>query len=357
MRPYWWLGNVVVYHADAQGTLQFVNRSGSVFRAPVYRVDTCLCQKTGNDTNGLPVGTQTYAGPLAMGTGFTMQLWVGPTNAADWELRPVVQAPFGYNANSGYITARNVTLTDFPPGSYVKCQARAWDNLSVTINSWAEATCAGRAHGTSDSFIVGPLGGTEMNGTFHDTPLTINLRSFCLIPDIYSDGMLRTTILRNVASNPAVSMSANYLLTGDNVTLTATGAAAQSSTTRFQWQLDGADIADATNASFNLGAAQSADSGRYRVQATGPDCPGEFGFDLWVLPPPSLLNVRFDPMGFFKATAIAAPFRTVFFETSTNLHAWSLVSSQALTLTTTCSFNHYFAPPRSPRFLRTRVSP
>src|SRR5262245_10790797 len=80
-----------------QGTVTFYNRatSGSPLGvvAPIYGIDpgfpTCGA-KSGNTATGnptpIPTGTQTYAGALLTGTGYTAALWGVNVNRPDSEL-------------------------------------------------------------------------------------------------------------------------------------------------------------------------------------------------------------------------------------------------------------------------------
>src|SRR2546423_709844 len=67
--------------AFPQGQITFNNRVNNVVIAPVYGVEAANPNlvRNGNTSSGTPVGTQTYSGSLLAGTGFTAQLFGGPT--------------------------------------------------------------------------------------------------------------------------------------------------------------------------------------------------------------------------------------------------------------------------------------
>src|SRR6266498_1228805 len=136
------LGVVACGHLRAQGVLQFENMSGTIHLAPIYNTDTCLCAKTGNSMTGIPTGGQTYSGTRLSGPGFTIELWAAPSDAPDSGLAPVAQTTFKTGASAGFIFPVNVSSPLVAPGAVLKCQARAWNNVSGTITSWNQAQCA-----------------------------------------------------------------------------------------------------------------------------------------------------------------------------------------------------------------------
>jgi len=172
--------------AYAQGTVQFVNNSGTAFRAPIYGVETTGPQGTqirGNTSAGIPAGTAVYTGSLLSGTGFTAQLWghVG-TGISEGTLDSLATTAFRTGTAAGFVTAVTAAVPNSPAdgtsydGTF---QVRAWDNKNGTVTTWAAVLADPTvARGTGDVFSQGPLGGT---GTPPATPPIItNMRSFNL---------------------------------------------------------------------------------------------------------------------------------------------------------------------------------
>jgi hypothetical protein len=172
--------------AFAQGTVQFVNNSGTAFRAQVYGVETTGPQGVqirGNSAAGIPSDVHVYTGSLLNGTGFTAQLWghVG-TGIAESVLEPLATTAFRTGTAAGFVTAVNATVPNSPidGSSYSGTfQVRAWDNRSGTVTTWAAVLADPTvARGSGDIFTAGPLGGT---GTPPATPPIITgMRSFNL---------------------------------------------------------------------------------------------------------------------------------------------------------------------------------
>ncbi|MFM1768814.1 MAG: hypothetical protein RJA22_1343 [Verrucomicrobiota bacterium] len=170
--------------AHAQGTVQFVNNSGTAFRAPVYIGAAGEEFKQGNTGAGIPAGTQTYLGALAAGTGYTAALWakVG-TGQTEASLDQIATTSFRTGTAAGFMTAVTATVPNSPidgnaySGTF---QVRAWDNRGGTITTWAAVLADPTiASGKSTLFDAGPLGGT---GTPPATPpLLTGLRSFNLV--------------------------------------------------------------------------------------------------------------------------------------------------------------------------------
>jgi hypothetical protein len=132
----------------SQGQLNFNNfvAAGTApYAAPIYgpQPGNPLEARQGQGAQHLsnPMGAQVYNGAPLAGTGFTAQLWAGPTAGA-------LQAPDAGTGTRGFstvaalagylssgVTAQYAGLT---PGSVQTLQVRAWDNRGGTITSWAQ---------------------------------------------------------------------------------------------------------------------------------------------------------------------------------------------------------------------------
>lgn len=77
------LGSAAASSLLAQGTIVWGNVIGTTFAAPIYGVDPAnpTQPRTGNTPTGRPPGTQTYAGSLLQGTGFTIAIFTGGSAA------------------------------------------------------------------------------------------------------------------------------------------------------------------------------------------------------------------------------------------------------------------------------------
>ncbi len=309
------LSAVACVRIRAQGVLQFENMSVAIHRAPIYNTDTCLCAKTGNTVNGIPTGSQTYSGAQLSGSGFTIELWAAPSDAPDSALAPVAQTTFKTGASAGFIFPVIVSVPPVAPGGTLKCQARAWNNVSGTLTSWSQAQCAGTQAGTSAIFTAGPI---PVSGT----ALTTNLRSFCLVQLEAPLQALFLTLTRNDTTTVLDRFGVNHLLSGDDTLINATGPALQSASVRLQWRKDGLDFLVATNAT-----------------------------------PPSMSQPRVDAQGKFFATVVAAPFRTVTIRTSTNLSAWTDVATGTADAAGNFEFSQTFPASPTGRFVRAWVGP
>jgi hypothetical protein len=334
----------------AQGVLQFENMSGAIHRAPIYNTDTCLCAKTGNTMNGIPTGSQTYSGAQLSGSGFTIELWAAPFDAPDSALAPVAQTTFKTGASAGFIFPVIVSAPLVAPGAVLKCQARAWNNVSGTITSWNQAQCAGAQGGSSAIFSAGPI---PPSGT----ALTTNLRSFCLVQLEAPLQALFLTLTRNGTTTVLDRFGVNHLLSGDDTLINATGPALQSASVRLQWRKDGLDFLGATNATLDLALVEVSQTGTYSLVATDGGCSREVPFQLQVHPPPSMSQPRVDAQGKFFVTVVAAPFRTVTIRTSTNLSAWTDVSTGTADAAGNFEFSQTFPASPTGRFVRAWVGP
>ena len=241
----------------AQGQIQFGNSFGNV-SAPVLRVPTYgpdpanpFLATKGNTATGIPAGSQTYGGPLLAGTGYTIALF---TQFGDSYVE-IARSTFRIGSASGLFTAVTVTDPNHPPGSVsVSAVVRAWDNQGGTITSWAQAKAApGTPAGESEPFLLAALGGVGPGGQPYTSPRTDGLRSFNLH---HSGGA--------------------FILAQPEDLIVPAGASAQMSivvesggdTPSFQWQRDGTDIPDATDATLSFTNVQYADAGGYSAIVT-----------------------------------------------------------------------------------------
>jgi hypothetical protein len=344
------LGAAACSNLRAQGVLQFENMSGAVHRAPVYNTDTCQCAKNGNSVSGIPSGGQTYTGALLSGPGFTMELWAAPANAPDSALAPVARTTFGTGISAGFIFPVYVSSPVAVAGATLKCQARAWNNMSGTLTSWNQAQCAGTQAGSYPIFTAGPI---PASGTI----LTTSLRSFCLVQAEPALQVLFLMITRNGNTTVLDRFGVNHLLTGDDVQISATGPALQSPSMRLQWRQNGQDLTGATNVTLDLTFVEVSQTGNYSLLATDGACSHEIPFQLEVHPPPSLRQPQVDAQGKFHVTVVSAPFRSVTVETATRFAAWSDASTVTADAAGNFEFSQTFPASPSGRFLRARVGP
>jgi len=177
-------GSVAISDLHAQGQFLWGNNLPGV-RAPIYGVDPAnpTQPRSGNTAAGTPAGTQTYAGGLLNGTGFTMAIYLGQSASAVManNTPPSVlgTTPFRTGAAIGFIVGLTTGADGIAGGTpNVNYQFRAWDNQGGTVTSWTQVMARGGtvASGTSDIYVFeAPLalgGGTP--------PPTLGIRSFQL---------------------------------------------------------------------------------------------------------------------------------------------------------------------------------
>src|SRR5205809_194105 len=129
--------------AFAQGTVTFNNRITGTLYAPVYGSQLDLVTHDflnlwGNASEGIPPGTQVYAGARLEGSGFTAQLWGAPgANQPETALQLLggySTATFRTGAATGNVPGAIAPSTQFaivpgaPAGSIATLQVRAWNN-------------------------------------------------------------------------------------------------------------------------------------------------------------------------------------------------------------------------------------
>jgi len=180
------LGSVAFSDLLAQGQFQWGNNVANC-RARIYgpNPNNTVEIRTGNALNGIPTGSQTYAGTLLSGTGFTAGIYVGRTASEVMANHTTPQvngtAPFGTGTSAGLLPTGGFSAVaeNIPGGTAnVNYQFRAWDNRNGTVTSWTQVMAAGGlvAAGTSDILVFGAVLGSGA-GT---PPLTDGIRSFQL---------------------------------------------------------------------------------------------------------------------------------------------------------------------------------
>jgi len=152
--------------------------------APIYGLDPAnpIVIKTGNTAMGIPPGTQTYAGPLLEGTGFTVGIYVGRDAFETLaQINHAQTTTFRTGAGAGVTYPMEAAAPNIPPGTpNVHYQFRVWDNHGGVITSWAQVMSAGggagAGTGVSDVYVfTAPLGGGNLT-----PPFTLGIRSFQL---------------------------------------------------------------------------------------------------------------------------------------------------------------------------------
>jgi hypothetical protein len=169
----------IVAPAFPQGQVIFENRVAGIVVAPVYNPDPAdpTLVRHGNTSDATPPGTQTYAGALLAGPGFSAQLFGGMTNTPTDQLQPL-DFPIAFRSNqlAGFILPppHAVTVAGVPEGQSARLQLRAWNNRNGTVVSWQQAANDRLvARGESAAFISLPLGGIS-----NTPPNLIGLESF-----------------------------------------------------------------------------------------------------------------------------------------------------------------------------------
>ena len=201
----------------------------------------------GNSATGIPVGTQTYAGPLLAGTGYTAALF---TQVGDSYVE-IARSVFRTGSASGFVLARTATDPNHPPGSPVTAVMRAWDNQGGTITSWDQAAAsASTASGESAPFTIAELGGVGVGGTIYAPPSTDGLRSFNLH---FSSGAF-------IAVQPA-----DVIVPAGSSAEMRVEVSSTVGPPSYQWQRDGVDISGATTSTLAFTNVQYTDGGGYSV--------------------------------------------------------------------------------------------
>jgi len=178
---------------------RYVSGIGAPIVAPIYGPEPLNPSRVirGNaSTNG---GTQTYTGPLLLGTGFTAALFGGAapiTDEGSPNLAFVASATFRTTTTTaGFFiaptAAQNVPGTT--AGASGTFQLRAWDNRGGTVSTWAAAMADPTiARGSSALFTPSfPLGGLTSPPT--TPPGLQGLTSFNLV--VPEPGVIALSVL------------------------------------------------------------------------------------------------------------------------------------------------------------------
>lgn len=158
---------------SAQGLLIFNNRVGEQVVAPVYNLELAnpALAKRGNG--------QIYTGHPLAGSGFTAQLFGGPTNTAVEKLAPLSPATvFRIGDGAGFVVAPStaVAVPGVREGELATVQLRAWSNRGGSISNWTHVLADSTvARGESLPIVTPPLG-----SVFNPPPNLIGLESFNL---------------------------------------------------------------------------------------------------------------------------------------------------------------------------------
>jgi len=135
-------GSVAVSDLLAQGLFQWGNNISGTVRAPIYGLDpfSPFDIRRGNTAEGLPAGTQTYAGQLLAGSGYTAAIYTGDNAAGVLANSTHIQVDtFRSGPGAGFTTSQVTSDPNRPPGTAnVHYQFRAWDNLGGSVTSWAQ---------------------------------------------------------------------------------------------------------------------------------------------------------------------------------------------------------------------------
>lgn len=142
-----------------QGVVNFgnlVGSGGSIVNAPIYNTNCAVKLE---------------------GTGFSSQLFAGPSGSSEASLAAVGAAvAFRTGAAAGYWFSTTRTIPGIAGGSPVVLQVRVWDNQGGTITTWNQAVASGATRGLSPLITViateGPMPPADMVG----------LQSICLNP-------------------------------------------------------------------------------------------------------------------------------------------------------------------------------
>jgi len=126
--------------------------------------------------------------PLS-GTGFSVQLWYGPSATPVGALTPLASPILGFNTGmaTGYFGSPTVQIPGVPIGGVATLQVRLWDNAGGTITSYAQALTSGLYSGQSNAFQSAPLGDNLNPATI---PVMQGLQTFFLIPEPSTHALL-----------------------------------------------------------------------------------------------------------------------------------------------------------------------
>ncbi len=242
------ISNVAPLLVQAQGYVLFSTRVSGIVVGHVYGFEAPNVYKTGNTANETPSGTQTYAGALLTGAGFSAQLFAtnGVALEAALVLVPGSTTTFRTGATLGGTPAPlALAVPSVPVGGSGTFQVRAWDNAGGTITSYNNAVIRGK----SDVFTV-----TDMGDNVSILPANMeNFRSFCLssnltYPIISAHPQSQTVV---VASNATFSVAAVGL-----------------APLHYQWRKNASPLSGATASVLTLNSVTVSDAGNYDVVVT-----------------------------------------------------------------------------------------
>jgi len=193
--------------AFSQGTIAINNRETGNLLAPVFGVvpGSERTQLSGNNSAGIPAGTQNYNGAAALsGTGFTFALFGG---SSDGNLQLLGTTTFRTGTGAGFTIAGSPTVMvpGVPAGGVARLQVRAWDNRGGTVTTWQDALASnatgGSAAGQSAIFNSRQLGGTDAGGTIFLTPTALfGMESFNLLAPVPEPSTIALGILGGVGA-------------------------------------------------------------------------------------------------------------------------------------------------------------
>ena len=207
--------------------------------------------------------TEAYLGAALSGTGLTAELYFGPLDALECELKPVTGGRTGFKtlASAGQLVdVFNLSVAGTVPGQRVQLQLRVWDNQGGTITTWKQADASATVfHGSSFPFDSAPLGGPGALTVF-PTPDLSGIQRFnihrgdnrFLAPSITRQPETRTDCLGGIAF----------------FRVEATGEAPL----RFTWFKNGAAIPAGTNATLFLTPSVADEGTTYFVDVENSIC-------------------------------------------------------------------------------------
>jgi hypothetical protein len=162
-----------------QGAINWGNQAGGRF--PIYGPDpgNPSSSQSGQSSLGNPPGATAYNGALLQGTGFTFDVFAGPSAAPEGSLVLIAQTTFRTSANpaalpAGLVNGGTTTVPGVTAGQTAHYEIRVWNNQGGTILTWAQAQAAGTtAMGQSALLTSAALGGSLTDGTPVANPNTV----------------------------------------------------------------------------------------------------------------------------------------------------------------------------------------
>lgn len=178
----------------ADGTITYNNRIAGVLEAPVYGPEpgNPALELDGNEPSGFPAGVTIYSGTRLRGEDYSAELWFQPLGEPDFSPVPDALTTFRTSlAGAGFIIPLvDPEIPGVAAGEQVTLQLRAWDNQGGLVNDWATAELMNAQRGMSLSFLSEPLGGITVGGDPVSSPNLLGLRSFNIVPEPRSVGLL-----------------------------------------------------------------------------------------------------------------------------------------------------------------------